>query len=322
MENKSHALAAGLFVVLMTALLVSLAVWLTRDTRQLRSFELVGVVNLSGLQPQASVRYQGVPVGKVTGIGLDPQTRGQVLVRIAVDDLAPISARTYATLGYQGVTGLAFIQLDDDVAVGGSMASLAIPPALSDNSRIPLRPGMMSRLTDRGERVLGQLDQASQRLSELLSEQNQQTMMTTVGNLGKAASEIQQLSAQTRSLLPAVAQGARDSLATLKATSLRVGESSDAARESARAFQRVTERMDAPGGTLDQFGQAVEVWVATNQTLQSVTLPRLNGAAQDLARSTRQIGELAQTLHDTPQAVLLGAPTPAPGPGEPGFSAP
>lgn len=322
MENKSHALAAGLFVLLVTALLVSLAVWLTRATRQLRSYELSGAVNLSGLQPQASVRYQGVPVGKVTGIGLDPQSRGQVLVRIAVDDLAPISASTYATLGYQGVTGLAFIQLDDAVPVDGAAASPALPPALSDNSRIPLRPGLMSKLTDRGERVLGQLDEATQRFNELLSNQNQQTLMTTLGNLGKAATEIEQLTAQTRALLPAMAQGTRDSLATLKATSLQVGESADAARTSAQAFQGVTERMNAPGGTLDQFGQAAEVWVATNQTLQSVTLPRLNSAAQDLARSTRQIGELAQTLHDTPQAVLLGAPPPMPGPGEPGFNPP
>lgn len=319
MENKSHALAAGLFVLFVTALLITLAVWLTRDTRQLRSYELSGAVNLSGLQPQASVRYQGVPVGKVTGISLDAQTRGHVLVRIAVDDLAPISASTFATLGYQGVTGLAFIQLDDSDPVKGAAAPQA---TLGDNSRIPLKPGLMSKLTDRGERVLGQLDEASQRLNELLSSQNQQTLMTTLGNLGQAAAEIQQLTAQTRTLLPEMAQGTRDSLATLKATSLRVGESADAARTSARAFQRVTERMFAPGGTLDQFGQGVEVWVVTNQTLQGVTLPRLNLAAQDLARSTRQIGELAQTLRDTPQAMLLGAPAPSPGPGEPGFSAP
>jgi phospholipid/cholesterol/gamma-HCH transport system substrate-binding protein len=319
MENKSHALAAGLFVVLVTALLVSLAVWLTRDTQQLRSYELSGAVNLSGLQPQASVRYQGVPVGKVTGIGLDPQTRGHVLVRIAVDDLAPITTSTFATLGYQGVTGLAFIQLDDSDAADGATAPGA---RLGDNSRIPLKPGLMSKLSDRGERLLGQLDQASQRLNELLSAQNQQTLMTSVANLGQAASEIQQLTGQARTLLPEMAQGTRDSLATLKATSLRVGESADAARTSARAFQRVTERMNAPGGTLDQLGQATEVWLATNQALQGVTLPRLNAAAQDLARSTRQISELATTLNDTPQALLLGAPTHTPGPGEPGFSAP
>lgn len=316
MENKSHALAAGLFVVFVTALLISLAVWLTRDTRQLRSYELAGAVNLSGLQPQANVRYQGVPVGKVTGISLDPQTRGQVLVRISVDDLAPISASTFATLAYQGVTGLAFIQLDDSAPANGSTAPAA---PLGDNSRIPLKPGLMSKLSDRGERVLGQLDEAAQRLNQLLSSQNQQTLMATMGNLGQAAAEIGHLTAQTRALLPEMAQGTRDSLATLKAASVRLGDSADAARTSAGAFQRLTERMATPGGSLDQLGQGVEVWVATNHILQGVTLPRLNLLAQDVARSTRQIGELAQTLRDTPQALLLGAPAPLPGPGEPGF---
>ena len=319
MENKSHALAAGLFVVFVTALLVALAVWLTRDTRQLRSYELAGQVNLSGLQPQANVRYQGVPVGKVTGIRLDPQTRGQVLVRIAVDELAPISATTFATLAYQGVTGLAFIQLDDSVPADGTQAP---GMQLANNSRIPLRPGLMSKLTDRGERVLGQLDEAAQRLNQLLSSQNQQALTTTVDNFGKAALEIEQLTAQTRSLLPTVAQETRDSLAALKAASERLGDSADAARTSASAFQRLTERMAAPGGALDQMGQGVEVWVATNQALQGVALPRLNLLAQDVARSSRQIGELAQTLRDTPQALLLGAPAPLPGPGEPGFSVP
>lgn len=319
MENKSHALAAGLFVLFVTALLIALAVWLTRDTRQLRNYELAGPVNLSGLQPQASVRYQGVPVGKVTSISLDPQARGHVLVRIAVDDLAPISTSTFATLGYQGVTGLAFIQLDDSEPRNGAKTPLA---QLSDNSRIPLKPGLVSKLTDRGERVLGQLDEASQRLNQLLSSQNQQTLITTVDNFGKAAFEIQQLTAQTRSLLPEVAQGARDSLSSLKATSLRLGDSADAARTSARAFQQLTERMAAPGGSLDQLAQGTEVWVATNLSLQSITLPRLNSVAQEVTRSTRHIGELAQTLRDTPQALFLGTGAPLPGPGEPGFSAP
>jgi phospholipid/cholesterol/gamma-HCH transport system substrate-binding protein len=319
MENKSHALAAGLFVVFVSALLVALAVWLTRDTRQLRSYELVGQVNLSGLQPQANVRYQGVPVGKVTAISLDPQTRGQVLVRIAVDEMAPISASTFATLAYQGVTGLAFIQLDDHKPTEGATAPGA---QLVNNSRIPLKPGLVSKLTDRGERVLVQLEEASQRLNQLLSSQNQQTLITTVDNFGKAALEIQQLTAQTRILLPEVAQQTRDSLGALKAASVRLGDSADVARTSAGSFQRLTERMAAPGGALDQLGQGVEVWVATNHVLQGVALPRLNLLAQDVARSTRQIGDLAQTLRDTPQALLLGAPAPLPGPGEPGFTTP
>jgi phospholipid/cholesterol/gamma-HCH transport system substrate-binding protein len=318
MENKSHALAAGSFVLLLCAALVSMAVWLTRDTRALNEYELAGVVNVSGLQPQATVRYSGVSVGKVSSISLDPQTRGQVLVRIVVDDGAPLTTGTYATLGFQGVTGLAFIQLDDVPAVAGAPAPQRLPP----NSRLLLKPGLMSKLTDRAEQLLGQLEQSSQRVNQLLSPANQQALMATVSQMGNAANEVKQLTALTRSTLPALAQSSQETLALVQATSKRVGDSADAARTSARAFQRVTERMYAPGGTLDQLNQGADVLVATGQTLQGVTLPRVNRTVSEAARTTYQLGELSQTLTRNPQALLLGAPAPLAGPGEPGFAPP
>ena len=101
MENKSHALAAGAFVLGVLALLVTLAVWLTRDTRGLRAYELSSAETVTGLQAQASVRFKGVNVGKVAAIGFDPLTPGNVLIRIVVDEQAPISTATFATLGHQ-----------------------------------------------------------------------------------------------------------------------------------------------------------------------------------------------------------------------------
>lgn len=318
MENKSHALAAGSFVLLLTAVLVSLAIWLTRDTRALNVYELTGAVNVSGLQPQASVRFQGVPIGKVTAIGLDAQTRGQVRVSIAVDESAPISASTFATLGYQGVTGLAFVQLDDTTPAAG--ASGAAPARLPPHSRIELRAGLLAKLTDRGEQLLAQLDQASQRVNQLLSDDNQKTLMTAVSHIGQAADELKQITAQTRSTLPALLASSQDTLNVVKLTSKRVGDSADEARASARAFKVVTERMSAPGGTLDQLDQGADMLVATGLTLRVNTLPRVDQAVQDAARTTRQLGELTQTLTDNPQALLLGKPTTPPGPGEPGFA--
>lgn len=318
MENKSHALAAGSFVLLLTAVLISLAVWLTRDNRALHEYELAGAVNVSGLQPQANVRYSGVSIGKVSSIRLDPHTRGQVLVRISVDDDAPINTSTFASLGFQGVTGLAFIQLDDAPPAGASVIAERLPP----NSRMLLKPGLMSKLTDRAEQLLGQLEQSSQRVNQLLSPANQQALVGTVNQIGQAAAELRQLTAQTRSTLPALAQSSQDTLALVQATSKRVGDSADAARTSARAFQRVTERMYAPGGTLDQLNQGADVLVATGQTLQSVTLPRVNRTVSEAARTTQQLGELTQAITRNPQALLLGAPAPSPGPGEPGFAPP
>jgi phospholipid/cholesterol/gamma-HCH transport system substrate-binding protein len=42
------------------------------------------------------VRYRGVAVGKVTGIGFDPKAMGNVLVTLALDDDAPVTRSTYA----------------------------------------------------------------------------------------------------------------------------------------------------------------------------------------------------------------------------------
>lgn len=319
MENKSHALAAGLFVLLLTAVLASLATWLTRDTRALHIYELAGAVNVSGLQPQASVRFQGVPIGKVTGIALDPQTRGQVVVSIAVDDTAPVNTHTYATLGYQGVTGLAFIQLDDAPAAGTPGTA---PAPLPPHSRMLLKPGLLAKLSDRGEQLLAQLAQSSERVNQLLSDKNQQTLMTAVSQIGQAANELKQLTAQTRSTLPALLTSSQDTLNVVKLTSTRVGDSADEARASARAFKVVTERMSAPDGTLDQLDRGADMLMATGQTLRINTLPRVNQAVQDAASTTRQLGELTQTLTDNPQALLLGKPSIAPGPGEPGFALP
>src|SRR3954469_7580144 len=114
MENKAHALAAGIFMVIATALLIGLAAWLTRDTGQRDAYEISTREAVTGLQPQAAVRYRGVDVGKVSTIGFDPKVQGNVLMRLDIDHEAPVTKETFATLSYQGVTGLAYVQLDDN----------------------------------------------------------------------------------------------------------------------------------------------------------------------------------------------------------------
>lgn len=316
MENKSHALAAGAFVLLMLALLVGLALWLTRDTQSQRIYELSSAQAITGLQPQATVRFKGVNVGKVSAIGFDPLEPGNVLIRIAVDDQAPITQSTFATLGFQGVTGLAFIQLDDS---GTSKVALRFdvePPA-----RIPMRPGLLAELSDRGLRILGQLEETTQRVNTLLGDDNQKTVIGAIDNIGQAARGLQQFSDRTGQLLGPLVQDATATLKTMQATSDRVGDSADEARASARAFRTVTERMNAPGGTLDQLSQGVGTLDASAQTLNTVTLPHLNRALGDTARMTRQVGRAAANVSDNPQALFLGNSPVAPGPGEPGFSA-
>jgi phospholipid/cholesterol/gamma-HCH transport system substrate-binding protein len=316
MENKSHALAAGTFVLALLAVLITLAVWLTRDNRAMRTYELSSTSAVSGLQAEASVRFKGVDVGKVTAIGFDPLQVGHVLIRIAVDDQAPLTESTFATLGFQGVTGLAFIALDDTGTSTTRLTDGRTPP-----TRIPLRPGLISKLSDQGMGLLSQLEESSKRFNTLLSTDNQKALIGTVTSLGQAATRLQQLSNEANQALAPLVKEASATLLTMKETSDRVGDSADEARASAKAFKVVTERMNEKGGTLDQLTQGVDTLAATGQTLNTATLPRLNQALDDTARTVRRVGQASETLRDNPQSLIFGSGIQPPGPGEPGFSA-
>src|SRR5690242_16595560 len=113
MENKSHAFWAGLFTVAL-ALAIAAAVFLFNVDRSERvPYDLIARTNVTGLYPDAAVRFRGLDVGKVQSLKFDPNHSGQIIIRIVVDHRAPITHSTFGTLALQGVTGIAFVQLDD-----------------------------------------------------------------------------------------------------------------------------------------------------------------------------------------------------------------
>jgi len=326
MENKSHALAAGAFILAVTAMLISLAFWLTRDTSERRIYELSSAEGVTGLQPQAGVRYKGVVVGRVTYIGLDAAKPGNVLVRIAINDAAPITQSTFGSLGFQGVTGLAFVQLDDS---GESQQKLVSADASAP--RIPMRAGTLARLSEQGLGILTQVEEASRKANQLLALQNQKVLMDAIANLGQAAASIEQLSKRANQVLgppgsgvslPQLATEADNTLRGMQATSERLGQSADAVRKSSDAFKAMSTRMSEPGGTLDKIARGSEALVATSQALNAHVVPRLNRTADDAARTARQVGRAVDMVGDNPQSLILGRGVAPPGPGESGFAAP
>lgn len=314
MENKSHAFAAGAFVLVVAALLAALAAWLTRDTSEQRVFEISSPEGVTGLQPQAGVRFKGVLVGRVTDIALDTVQRGNVLLRIAVNEQAPISQSTFATLGFQGVTGLAFVQLDDKGEQPAALVATGSTPP-----RIPMRPSMVSRFTEQGGNLLTQMEQASGRVNTLLDLENQKALMGAIQQMGQAAANVSTLARRADQVLGAQADA---TLKSMQATSERLGASADSVRTSAAEFQRMSRRMNEPGGTLDKIAQSTESLAHTSRQVNAQLLPRLNRATDDTARTLRQVGRAADAVGDNPQSLLWGKGQATPGPGERGFVAP
>lgn len=328
MENKAHALAAGAFVLLVSALLVALALWLTRDVALRTVYEISTREPVTGLQAQAAVRFRGIPVGKVLSIDFDPKIPGNVLVRISVDDATPITESTFATLGFQGVTGLSFVQLDD---TGASQVELQAPDGGA--ARIPLRPGLFSKLTDQGASAMSQLEETTRRLNALLAPEQQKVLLDAVRNIGQAAGNVNQLSLHLDQLLQtqlgpdrlSVPQLAQDLSITLKALQATSADASRTAQEGSKAaseLARVAQRLNQSGGSLDKLNEGVNAMTLTGKTLNASTLPRVAKSADDVARAARRVEQTATSLNENPQVLLYGAGAVPPGPGEPGFTAP
>lgn len=329
MENKSHAIVSGVFVVVVAAMLVGLAYWLTRDDTVRTSYEISSADAITGLQPQAAVRYKGVPVGRVTDIALDERARGHVLITISVDEKAPVTRSTVATLAFQGLTGLSYIQLDDQADVAPE------PLAAVDGGlpRIPMRTNLMARLSEQGGAILQQVEQTTQRVNGLLAPQNQQALVKAITQLGDAAASISALSARAQlamgpaqgpgSLnLPQLAEDAGASFRSLRSAGERMGASADAFKQASEDYRKLGQRLNEPGGTLERLNQSAESLNATARILNSSVLPRVSRTTEDTHRAVRQVGQTAESLGEQPQSLLWGKPPVVPGPGEKGFVAP
>ncbi|QFZ82245.1 MULTISPECIES: MlaD family protein [Variovorax] len=314
MENKAHALAAGAFVLGLIAALVALVVWFTRDNTVRNVYELSTRDAVSGLQPQAQVRYRGISVGKVTSIDFDPKTKGNVRVRITVDERVPLTTSSFATLSYQGVTGLAFIALDDE-----GESTVALKPNNDNPPRIPLKPSMLAKLQDRGEEIIDQVEEVTKRANALLADANQKRVADALENIAAASASANTLLKQ---LDNTVKTGLNPTLAAMPETLSTVKKAAGDVSRVANNFNTTVGKLNAPDGPVERLSDGTKALAQAVDSFNAATLPRVNRVADDTAHAVRRLGRAADSINDNPQSLLFGNGGAVAGPGEPGFVAP
>ena len=313
MENRSHALMTGVFTIALLVATVLIGLWFNRDKTELAPYEIVTTQSIPGLNPQATVRYRGLEVGRVDEIVFDPRVTGQILIRLSVDVGSPVTSTTFASLGYQGVTGIAFIQLDDDRTGSPRLASSPERPA-----RIPLRPGLLDQLEDRGLAILEKAEQITERMNILVSPENQATMIGAFASVDKAAqayAAIPERLNPTLERLPALTNKLDTSLDSFNALS-------SSATSMTRNFDSLATRLQSPDGPIERLNSTIGALGAATSELELETLPHVVQMTDEARASLRAVKRTANSFSDRPQSILFGAPGEAPGPGEPGFVPP
>lgn len=308
MESKSHALIAGVFAIGLAILAGLLALWLGKDEIQRTPYTIATPLKVSGLNIQAAVRYKGIKVGKVTDIDFDTKVPGQLILNLDIVSDTPITQSTYATLGYQGVTGIAYIELDDD---GSKPAAIVKDARLG--ALIPLRPGLLQEVEKHGLAILSQTEELSKRLNTLLDPHNQKSLINAVNQIGRTAAAWETLPAKLDPVLTTLPQ----TIQQVREGALAFRQFSDNAKATSANLNNAINKLQAEDGGINRLSKNVE---SLSTSLQYETLPAINGLVQDARGTLRGINRITDNFNDRPQSLLFGAKPAAPGPGEAGFN--
>jgi phospholipid/cholesterol/gamma-HCH transport system substrate-binding protein len=279
----------------------------------MRPYEIVTTQTIPGLNPQAAVRYRGLEVGRVEEIVFDPRVTGQIMIRLSIATGAPVTTTTFASLGYQGVTGIAFIQLDDDRTGSPLLAS-----DKNHVARIPLRPGLLDQLEKRGLSILEKTEQITNSLNTILSQENADKITGAVDNISKAAQAYGEIPKQLQPTLARMPELTNK----LDRTMTSVNELSTSATSAVRNYDRLATNLQAPGGPIERAAGAIASLEGVTSDLEMRTLPHVTQMTDEARISLRAVRRTVTNLGDRPQSILFGGPKAQPGPGEPGFVPP
>ncbi len=311
MENRAYAIATGLFALLLI-LSISLAFWwLGGPHTEQQEAVVLSSQPVTGLNPEATVKFRGVNVGKVVDIDFDPAKPLDILIKLSIDKRLKLTRGTFAKLKTQGVTGLAYVDIDD---TGDN------PMPLGDN-RILLARSSIDTLVDTGQHFVDQarlLVDDSIRLvgngNRLLDQQNLDHIEHTLANLEQASKD-------TAPMLQSMTQSAQR---------INNALSDDQQRKLASTVESIRSTAEQAGPLVQDMRQAVGDFRAlslelrrgtqeTSSTLNNSTLPHIDELTRRLSHDAQHLDSVLDNLEQNPQSLVLGKPHIPPGPGEAGF---
>ena len=165
METKANYVTVGAFTLLVLLAGFAMVYWVARiDTGgQTARLDFVIEGSVTGLGVGSLVKFNGIDVGKVTGLSFDETNPRIVIARTVVNRNLPISSETKAVLGFTGLTGIAHIELEGGSIDRPNLFQLAeekgeIATIKADPSAVNNLLATAQDIFDRTDRVLSELE--------------------------------------------------------------------------------------------------------------------------------------------------------------------
>ena len=320
MEPKVNYVVVGTFVVLLTAAVLGVVLWLGKsDYRGVYDrYYAYMRESVSGLSVNSAVKYRGVDVGRVKDIVLSPENPEEVRLTLDILHDTPIKTDTVAVLETQGLTGLATLDL-----TGGSRDAPVLEAAPDEEYPvIKTGPSLFFRLDmaishlleDQGlTKLLTNLNQLSQQATAVVDEDNRAALRRILKDLSELTQTLAARHAQVDKGILSASQSAENLAKMTETMNKQMPMLLERVNKSAGALQVMTEEFARTGKAVSALVQETKPDL---QEFSRNTLAETGLLVTDLRQLTGTLNRIAQDLEREPNALVLGR-TPRPkGPGE------
>jgi phospholipid/cholesterol/gamma-HCH transport system substrate-binding protein len=284
METRAHHVLIGLVTVLVVAGAMLFGLWLTKSSVDdaFKDYEVIFNEAVSGLSRGSPVQYNGIKVGDVTSLRLDPKDPRRVLARVRLSGDTPVKEDTQAKLTLAGVTGNSFIQLS-----GGTPKS---PELKGKDGKLPViiaSPSPISQLLNDSSDLVTNINLLLHNANQMFSENNIDRLSNTLANLEQTTSAFANHKGGISQAIEQLAQVGKQANATLAETqALMRNANSLLGTEGKQAI-----------GSAEQAMQSLAASTATINSLLNDNRQSIDDGAHGLNQLTPAIRELRETLN-------------------------
>jgi len=317
MENKAHYALIGAFVLVALFAVIGFVAWLSNAQfdQQYDDYEVSFSGGVAGLSQGSEVRFNGLNVGEVTRLRIDPQNSSAVLVDIQVFSDTPVDTRAYGQLEPLGLTGLNFIQIQP----GGPELPLVLIKELPGKGprRIEGRQSDIEVLLGGGGNVIEAAQVALARVNAVMSDDAIADFHGILDNINQITSNLRDADLDTdlvNRTLGAIEQAAKDVSIASGAIDLAATDFDGLIQNDVRSLIDRTkvsmEQLDRTLASFESVGGGTDLLIADTRDainrLSNSGLTDLEETVDGIRRLVLTLGRVADSLEQSPVQFIAG----------------
>lgn len=290
METRANYVMIGSVVVAVFAISMLFALWLARVsfTREFAVYDVVFSGPARGIGTGTEVRFNGIRVGEVRDLFMDPGQETSVVARIRIGATWPVRDKSQVRLEPIGLTGLNLIQISS-TDEGGQLLERRIgdPPP-----RIEARGAALDEILESSTTIT---ENATEALAGARA-------MLTQDNAARFERILRDLETVSRGL--AAERGA------INATARAADELRGAARQFTSASREFEALARESRRTVASVGTAADGLAAASNSAAVGALPELTAASRDMRRLAVTLDRVATNIERSSALASVGEQKP------------